>query len=89
MKLSLAKTILSYSLLLIQHVHSIGFVNTPTTRDLHLAAAFGLSADSVILNPVAFRKMADTSYSRTIPTEYVDVRILFPMFSSMNSANIE
>lgn len=73
MKLSLTNTVLSYSFLLIQHVHSIGFVNTPTTRDLHLAAALGLSADSVILNPVAFRKMVDTSYTRTIPTEYADV----------------
>lgn len=69
MKLSL----LSYTLLLIQHVHGIGFVNTPTTRDLHLAAALGLSADSVILDPVAFRKLVDTSYTRTIPTEYADV----------------
>ncbi|EED14230.1 serine peptidase, family S28, putative [Talaromyces stipitatus ATCC 10500] len=75
MKLSLSKVLLSYSLLFVQHVHSIGFVNTPTTRDLYLAAALGLSADSVILNPVAFRKMVDTSYSRTIPTEYADIPI--------------
>ncbi|KAF3385804.1 putative extracellular serine carboxypeptidase [Talaromyces pinophilus] len=75
MKLSPTNILLSYSFLLIQHVHSIGFANTPTTRDLHLAATLGLSADSVILDPVAFRKMVDTSYTRTIPTEYADIPI--------------
>ncbi|QGA21468.1 hypothetical protein EYB26_009179 [Talaromyces marneffei] len=75
MKLSLTNTILSYSFLLVQHVYSLGFVNTPTARDLHLAAALGLSADSVILNPVAFRKLADTSYSDTVPAEYADIPI--------------
>ncbi|OKL62228.1 hypothetical protein UA08_02156 [Talaromyces atroroseus] len=78
MKLSLRNTFLSYTYLtslLVPQASCIGFVNTPTTRDLHLAASLGLSADAVLLDPVNFRKMVDTSSSRSIPTEYVDIPI--------------
>jgi hypothetical protein len=76
MKLSLREKLLSYTYLtslLVQQASCLGFVNTPTTRDLHLAAALGLSADAAILDPVNFRKMVDTSFSQTMPTEYADV----------------
>lgn len=87
MKLSIFNTFLSYTYLtsvLVQHVHGMSFVNTPTTRDLHLAAALGLNADSVILDPIAFRQMADSSFSKaTIPTQSVDVRTTFPVASRL------
>jgi hypothetical protein len=59
----------------VQHVSAIGYLNSPRSRDLHLAAALGLDADTVLSNPSNFHKTLEKSISRSIPTQYVSVCI--------------
>ncbi|KAH8689890.1 putative serine peptidase, family S28 [Talaromyces proteolyticus] len=59
----------------VHYAFAIGFLNSPLSRDLHLAAALGLDADSVLLNPVNFHQTIEKSVSISVTPEYVSIPI--------------
>lgn len=57
----------------VQHVSAIGYLNSPRSRDLHLAAALGLDADTVLADPTNFHRTLEKTIARSIPTKHVSV----------------
>ncbi|CRG88683.1 chlorohydrolase family protein [Talaromyces islandicus] len=56
-------------------VHQRRYLNSPRSRDLHLAAALGLDADTVLLDTANFHRTLEKTSSQSIPTKYASIPI--------------
>jgi hypothetical protein len=72
-QLALSSAIVLVFTILAPCATSMGFAPAPNIRDLHLASALGMDADTVLLNHAQFRQHIDNARGEEVPTEWATV----------------